>query len=252
MLKTLIIKAKWIGSEWDETVSSASLRKLVIYCQGGCADLLNSKSISFDTPSLLYLVYSVFVAEDYPKVNLTNLVEAKFNLMLLDEQIEQIREPNDEDDVFLRLGNVLKLFAGIRNVQKLYLSANILEVLSLCCESFPVFNNLKILRIRSAEDRGWQAMPVLLRNCPHLETLVLEGLIHYVTGECGNACDCKSREGIVSSLLSCPVKKVQIKGFKGTMRESSMIWHFMTSFPCLKEMEVVYADFTTIFEIVGR
>ena len=109
-------------------MSSASLRKLVIYCQGGCADLLNSKSISFDTPSLLYLVYSVFVAEDYPKVNLTNLVEAKFNLMLLDEQIEQIREPNDEDDVFLRLGNVLKLFAGIRNVQKLYLSANILEV----------------------------------------------------------------------------------------------------------------------------
>ena len=76
-----------------------------------------------------------------------------------------------------------------------------------------------------------------------------------MTGECGNACDCKSREGIVSSLLSCPVKKVQIKGFKGTMRESSMIWHFMTSFPCLKEMEVVYAeenDFTTIFEILGR
>jgi len=48
------------------------------------------------------------------------------------------------------------------------------EVLSLCCESMPVFKNLKSLSIKSAENRGWQAMPVLLRNCPHLETLVLE------------------------------------------------------------------------------
>jgi len=48
------------------------------------------------------------------------------------------------------------------------------QVLSKCCESMPLFNNLKSLTIESNERRGWQAMPVLLRNCPHLETLVLE------------------------------------------------------------------------------
>ncbi|CAL9224401.1 unnamed protein product, partial [Arabidopsis halleri] len=51
----------------------------------------------------------------------------------------------------------------------------------------PVFKNLKSLSIMSEESRGWQAMPVLLRNCPHLETLVLEGLLHHVTDKCGDA-----------------------------------------------------------------
>lgn len=47
-------------------------------------------------------------------------------------------------------------------------------MLSLCCESLPVFNNVKKLGIKSDADRGWQAIPVLLRNPPHLETLVIE------------------------------------------------------------------------------
>lgn len=58
------------------------------------------------------------------------------------------------------------------------------QVLSLCCESMPVFNNLKsFLRIKSDKKRGWQAMPVLLRSCPRLETLVLEVL--YMYKDCG-------------------------------------------------------------------
>ncbi|KAG5386369.1 hypothetical protein IGI04_037839 [Brassica rapa subsp. trilocularis] len=51
----------------------------------------------------------------------------------------------------------------------------------------PVFNNLKSLRIKSDKKRGWQAMPVLLRNCPRLDIL---GLLHHVTDKCGDACDC--------------------------------------------------------------
>jgi len=38
----------------------------------------------------------------------------------------------------------------------------------------PVFNNLKTLGIKSEEGRGWQAVPALLRNCPHLEYLIIE------------------------------------------------------------------------------
>ena len=44
----------------------------------------------------------------------------------------------------------------------------------MCSESLPVFNNLNSLAIWSGGDRGWQAMPALLRNCPNLETLVIK------------------------------------------------------------------------------
>ncbi|KAG5394242.1 hypothetical protein IGI04_024205 [Brassica rapa subsp. trilocularis] len=265
MLKTLTFDSKWIllcdelevflsafplleefymaDIEWpetDESVSSQSLRKLTIYACG-FEDFQNPMSISFDTPNLVYLEYSDFVAADYPKVNLPNLAEALLDFKVTRDQVELIRAPDDEDEVSLRLGNVWKLISGLRNVNKLFISAETLEVLSLCCESMPVFNNLKSLHIISDADLGWQAMPALLRNSPHLETLILKGLLHYVTDKCGDVCDCISREDKGRSLASCPVKKLQIRGFGGTVREKEMIRHFLESFPCLDEMEV-YAD----------
>ncbi|KAG7561382.1 F-box domain [Arabidopsis thaliana x Arabidopsis arenosa] len=228
-------------TDWDETVSSASLRKLSIWTTG-CEDFSNPKSISFDIPSLVYFAYCDIVAEDYPKVNLTNLVEARISLLLTEDQIKRRRAPNNnEDDVLLRLRNGWKLMSGIRNVQKLYISLDTLEVLSLCCKSIPVFNNLKLLHVKTAANEGWQGMPALLRNCPHLETLVFEGLRHFVTDKCGDACDCVSREDKGRSLASCPVKKLQIKGFRGTIRELEMIKHFLESFRCLEKVEI-YAE----------
>ncbi|KAJ4897085.1 F-box/LRR-repeat protein [Raphanus sativus] len=230
-----------VGIEWpdsDESVSSQSLRKLTLYA-GGFEDWRNPKSISFDTPNLVYLEYSDYVAADYPKVNLPNLAEAVLDLKVTGHQIDLIRAPDDEDVVSLRLGNVWKLVKGLRNVQRLFISAETLELLSLCCESMPVFNNLKTLRIVSDADLGWQAMPALLRNSPHLETLILKGLLHHVTEKCGDVCDCIPREDDKGrSLSSCPVKKLEIRGFKGTVREKEMIRHFLESFPCLDEMEV--------------
>ncbi|CAF2230282.1 unnamed protein product [Brassica rapa] len=45
----------------------------------------------------------------------------------------------------------------------------------MCFESMPAFNNLKMLRISgSVHPVGWQAMPVFLQNCPHLETVQME------------------------------------------------------------------------------
>ncbi|RID59290.1 hypothetical protein BRARA_F02530 [Brassica rapa] len=261
MLKTLTFESKWIllcddlevflsafplleefymaDIEWpetDESVSSQSLRKLTIHACG-FEDFQNPMSISFDTPNLVYLAYSDYVAADYPKVNLPNLAEALLDFKVTGHQIDLIREPDDEDEVSLRLGNVWKLISGLRNVNKLFISAETLEVLSLCCESIPVFNNLKSLHIICDADLGWQAMPALLRNCPHLETLILMGLLHHVTDKCGDACDCITREDKGRSLSSCPVKKLQIRGFKGTVREKEMIRHFLESFPCLDEME---------------
>ncbi|EOA26183.1 hypothetical protein CARUB_v10019621mg [Capsella rubella] len=233
--------------EWQEskeTMSSPSLTKLSIHGTG-CEDFENPKSISFDTPSLLYLNYSDLVAEDYPVVNMGKLVEARLNLILqCEDQIRRVREPNnvfledDEGDVALQFVNVVKLMNGIQNIQKLSLTADTLEVLTLCCESLPVFKNLKILGLKSDEGRGWQAVPALLRNCPNLKFLVFEGLLHYVTDKCGDACDCIARVDKGRSLISCPVKKVEIQGFRGTMREINMIGHILKSFKCVEEMGI--------------
>jgi len=48
------------------------------------------------------------------------------------------------------------------------------QVLGQCSQAMPVFNNLTFLVIESSMDIRWQAMPVLLKNCPRLETLVIK------------------------------------------------------------------------------
>ncbi|CAN6804171.1 unnamed protein product [Brassica oleracea] len=121
----------------------------------------------------------------------------------------------------------------------------------MCSESLPVFNNLNSLAIWSGGDRGWQAMPALLRNCPNLETLVIKGLVHRVTDKCGDVCDCIYREDKGLSLTLCPVKVMEIYGFQGTMKEMAMIQHFLDYFPSLKEMEV-YAEENSTTQLRDR
>uniref|UniRef100_A0A1J3FLU4 F-box/LRR-repeat protein n=1 Tax=Noccaea caerulescens TaxID=107243 RepID=A0A1J3FLU4_NOCCA len=239
--------------EWnkmDVTVSSASLRKLNLH-GNGCEGSVNPRSVSFDTPNLLFLNYFDLVAEDYPVVNMKKLVEAVINLTVTDDQVKRLREPNndlleeeedDEDDAVLHFGNVVKLMNGIQNVQRLHLCVDTLEVLALCCESMPVFNNLKFLGVAGREGRGWQAMPALLRNCPRLETIIVRGLLHDVTEKCGDACPCISSEDKGLSLKSCPVNRLEIQGFRGTMREMAIIKHFLDYFPSLKRFDVFVED----------
>ncbi|KAH0850012.1 hypothetical protein HID58_095871 [Brassica napus] len=221
--------------EWresDVTVSSATLRTMSLHGTG----------------------YYDLVAEDYPLVNMKKLCDATINLILTDKQVKRLREPNnefgeeeedeveDEGNVLVNFGNVVKLMNGIQNVQKLSFTADTLEVLSQCCDTMPVFNNLKFLGITSEEGRGWQAMPALLKNCPRLETIILEGLLHYVTDKCGDACPCISREGKGRSLRACPVNRLEIQGFRATMKEMTMIKHFLDYFPGLKRLDVVIED----------
>ncbi|XP_010435739.1 PREDICTED: F-box/LRR-repeat protein At5g38396-like [Camelina sativa] len=228
----------WLWNVMDVTVSNANLKTLTVNSNH------YTGTISFDTPSLVYFCCSDYVAKDYPVVNMENLVEARISLLVTEDQIKRARAPNDylldegDDNVVLRFENVGKLMNGIRNVQYLDLSAVTLEVLSFCCDSMPVFNNLKSLTIKSDENHTWQAMPVLIRNCPHLETLVLEGLSHHVADNCGDACDCVSRKGKGRSLTSCPVKVLEIKGFQGTEKEMDMVKHLLNYFLCLMEIKI--------------
>ncbi|CAH8277407.1 unnamed protein product [Arabidopsis lyrata] len=216
--------------DWDQTVSSASLKSLKIKSES-----FSFERFSFDTPNLVFLDYSELVAEDYPTVNLENVVNARINLLANEYQIKRAREPDHEmleedwEDVFIRFSNAKKLMSGIRNVKKLFMSPTTLELLSLCCVAMPVFNNLTFLAI-----------------------LTLWGLLHCVTDKCGDACDCISRDDKGHSLISCPVKILHIKAFIGTTRELKMIKHFLNLFPCLKEMEIhAEENDQTTFEIPG-
>ncbi|CAN7085443.1 unnamed protein product [Brassica oleracea var. botrytis] len=243
----------------DVTVSSASLKTLTIN------SIFVFNALSFDTPSLLHFECSGFVASDYPLVNMGNLVDAQIDFFLSQLHIKQLREPDldwFDNQVALRFSNrwnrglvirnVWNFFHGLRNAPNLDLFPDTLEVLSMCSESMPVFNNLKSLAIESHKSRGWQAMPALLRNCPNLETLVIKiikttnmysiGLVHRVTDKCGDVCCCISREDKGLSLTLCPVKVMKVHGFEGTMEEMAMIKHFLDYFPCLKEMEVYAAE----------
>ncbi|XP_023634418.1 F-box/LRR-repeat protein At5g38396 [Capsella rubella] len=234
----VMVDVFWFWNDTDVTVSNANLKTLTMSSNH------YSGTFSFDTPSLVYFCYSDYVAKDYPVVNMDNLVEARISLLVTEDQIERARTPEnyllDEggDNVVLRFENVGKLMNGIRNVQYLELSPLTLEVLSICCDSMPVFNNLKSLTIKSDKDHTWQAMPVLIRNCPHLETLVLEGLLHHVGDKCGDVCNCVFHLGKSRSLTSCPVKVLEIQEFQGTMKEIDMVKHFLEYFMCLMEIKI--------------
>ncbi|KAG2326302.1 hypothetical protein Bca52824_009030 [Brassica carinata] len=111
-------------------------------------------------------------------------------------------------------------------------------VLFACSQSMPVFENLKSFAIKSDKGCGWQAMPALLRNCPRLETLVIEGLMQDVTSMCGGVCNCISGEAKGLSLGFCRVRLLKIHRFQGRVKEMEIIKHFLDSLPCLEEMRV--------------
>lgn len=113
-----------VNMEWrdrNEILSSSSLKTLKITSEDGCLG-----TFSFDTPNLVYLDYSDCVAEDYPLVNLENLVEVAINLMQTADRFYQARE------------NVWKLIHGIRNVKILHLSPVSFEVSSSTLFSFVI------------------------------------------------------------------------------------------------------------------
>ncbi|CDY36880.1 BnaC08g09670D [Brassica napus] len=191
---------------------------------------------------LLYLEYSDEVARYYPKVNLPNLVEAVLDLNIRDlDYMKLYRERNDDglrNYVVLRCGNLCKLMTRIGNL------------FSICFESMPTFNNLKMLRISgSVHPVGWQAMPVLLQNCPHLETLQMEYLCVW---------DCISLEEKGGWLISCPVEKIVekilIEMFRGTKGAIGTVKHLLESLSCLKEITLFAGrDYPTdIFDLVVK
>uniref|UniRef100_A0A0D2ZYI7 FBD domain-containing protein n=1 Tax=Brassica oleracea var. oleracea TaxID=109376 RepID=A0A0D2ZYI7_BRAOL len=118
----------------------------------------------FSVPSLVYLDYSTFVFENHECVALDLLVEARLNLKLWEESTSHYDYSDDDDDDYIYDDQPkMPIFGDVTN-----------KTLHFCCKSMPVFNNLLNLSIESDKEKGWQVMPVLLKSCPRLHTLVIK------------------------------------------------------------------------------
>ncbi|KAG7634969.1 FBD domain [Arabidopsis suecica] len=229
---------------WDScSVSSKILKRLTLCCAHSSR---NPKSVSFDTPNVVYFEYSDNIANKYPKVNFDSLVEASIGIRMTKVQKANARYVSDVDEETEMVGNATDLLMGICNVKTLYLSYDTLETLNLCCQVIPVFNNLTHLTIESHPELGWESLPNLLKSCPNLGTLVFQGLLHKATDRCGDVCMCQGLENSHSCLSSSPVKCLKILKFGETNDDDDMeiemeqIKNFLEKMPNLEQLIIYY------------
>ncbi|KAJ0239331.1 F-box domain-containing protein [Hirschfeldia incana] len=220
--------------------------------------------VHFQAPSLVYLDYSSFVFTDYEVDDLDSLVEARLSLKLWMSTTSHFDYDDDyfydhhgylcpADDPSPHIfGDVTCLVAAIRNITTLHLSPDSLEVFHFCCDSMPIFNNLLNLSIESNKEKGWQVMPLLLKSCPNLQTLVFKGLVHRVTNRCGDSCPCnpqnpnkrknkkmkKNKIVKVNCLQKCRVKVLEISDYGGCFQELEQMRHFLGNLECLETVKV--------------
>ncbi|XP_010413723.1 PREDICTED: F-box/LRR-repeat protein At3g59250-like [Camelina sativa] len=226
---------------WNRSLSSNSLKRLTLHHCGEEYDH-NPDTVSFDTPNLVYFDYSDHIARKYPKVDFGSLVEATIDLAMTSHQYAHANYGN-------LVGNASDFLKGICNVQILYLSASTLEVLTFCCKPVPVFNNLIHLTVEThrvgwESGIGWESLPTLLKNCPILETLVFDGLLHKYTIKCGDVdgCLCKFSGEVPTCLSSSPVKALKVLRFgeTGIENQIELIKHFLETMPRLEKLTVHY------------
>ncbi|KAJ0255542.1 F-box/LRR-repeat protein [Hirschfeldia incana] len=164
-------------------VASKILKRLTLCC-AHCDD--NPKSVSFDTPNVVYFKYSDNIAHKYPKVNFNSLVKASIDIRMTNDQKSSVRYVSDDDEEREMVGNATKLLMGICNVKTLYLSYDTLEGLThiatsrLSLTHCPV-KFLKILKFGEAcdDDDVDMVMEIATINYFLQKMLNLEKLIVY-------------------------------------------------------------------------
>ncbi|KAG7574665.1 FBD domain [Arabidopsis suecica] len=214
--------------DWTCSVSSPSLKRLHIRFDR------KFTSISLDAPNLVYYKHSGYVLGKYPNVKLDSLIEARLNLRIDERRMQGVR--NGDGSI---PANIRNLINGIRNVRILHLSSHTLELLYFSCKEMPLFDSLVSLSIGNDKERGWQMLPLLIKNSPNLETLIFMGLDHYITNKCGDVCVCyDTEESIKSCLSSSQVKVLEILSYQGTARELNQMKHFLEKLPCLELVKI--------------
>ncbi|KAL1222453.1 F-box/LRR-repeat protein [Cardamine amara subsp. amara] len=245
-------------------VQSESIKRLVV-----SVNLPGSKNFHevtyFETPSLVFFDYSSYVFQHYDLIDLGSLVELRLSLRLWESTNNYDYSDDDDDDDDHDFGfydhdegiygDITNLVAGLTNIMTLHLSPDSLEAFHFCCESMPMFNNLVNLSIESNKEKGWQVIPLLLKSCPILHTLVIKGLVHRVTNRCGDACACipekqkkneKKKRKIVKGeeeeklccLWTCQVKVLEISEYGASFQELKQMRHFLGKLECLETVKV--------------
>ncbi|KAL9295500.1 putative F-box/LRR-repeat protein [Arabidopsis thaliana] len=216
-LEELVLHHIWSCVWTSCSVSVATLKRLTFCCNNmkfcGMHEE-NPNNVSFDTPNLVYLEYAEVIANNYPKVNFDSLVEAKIDIWMTNDQLDEVRI-RDIYEKNVMVGNATDLIVGIRNVRVLCLSADTLEVLTYCCKQIPIFNNLTHVTIQSTPKVGWKSLLKLLKNSPKLQTLVFQGLLHRDTKE----------EGVAIIKIEKQIEKVK---------------HFLETMPHLEQLVLHY------------
>lgn len=131
VLEELVLINLW-WDHWEScSLSVPTLKRLTL-----CVDEIyeGPKSVTFDTPALVYFEYSDTVALKYAKVNFDSLVEASLRLKVGYKEAEVELLENGEEYMgggmrYDMVGDATNLLWGISNVQILYLSASTVEVL---------------------------------------------------------------------------------------------------------------------------
>lgn len=123
-----LVLTKMMIDFWDScSVSSPTLRRVKI-----CSENIdeNPKSVSLDTPNLVYLEFTDTVAVKYPKASFGSLVEASVGIRMTPDQVFHARDlVNRHYGYSLNMvGDASDFLMGISNVKILYLSSQALEV----------------------------------------------------------------------------------------------------------------------------
>ncbi|KAL1208126.1 putative F-box/LRR-repeat protein [Cardamine amara subsp. amara] len=241
VLEELVLDHMWSCVWTTCTVSVATLKRLTFCCENPSFweetsywEMHNEPNIvSFDTPNLVYLEYAEVIADKYLKVNFDSLVEAKIDIWMTEDQVEEVRfRDNASDEENNMVGNATDFIVGIRNVKVLYLSSDTLQVLTYCCKPIPIFNNLTHLTIKTNPKFGWESIPKLLKNSPNLETLVFQGLHKAYTEEKDDVATCLS-----SSLVK--VLKIFISD-EEIEKQIDKVKHFLETMPHLEQLVLYY------------
>ncbi|KAF8047649.1 hypothetical protein N665_2896s0001 [Sinapis alba] len=213
------------------------------------------QTVRFQAPSLVFLDYSSFVFKKYEVDDLVSLVEARLCLKLW-WSITHFDYDDDYDydndggyyygyscpPIF---GDVTCLVAAVVIHKRFIYIMD--QVFHFCCKSMPIFNNLVHLSIESNKNKSWQVMPLLLKSCPTLHTLVFKGLVHRLTNRCGDACPCNpqnpkkrkmKKKKKVCCLHTCRVKVLEILDYGGCFQEVEQMRHFLGNLECLETVKV--------------
>ncbi|KAK9741414.1 hypothetical protein RND81_03G103800 [Saponaria officinalis] len=237
------------------TISSRSLRRLVLDVWNYDTDDKHRDDVLIDAPNLEYFDYDDFLATSYSIVHMNGLAKTYIRIVTSLNYV-------DEDTCFRSHLSLITAFSHVQHlallgycVENVYFSGELKDQL-------PVFHALKTLELDAFFDARWDiVLSLFLCRSPLLETLIFpKGLCVDIYGNF--VCSDLSREDIRTSreeakawrtnktIPSCymsRLKRIQVNDCYERNRELNMIRFFLRQAPALTELVIwVYEGFNPI------